>query len=240
MNATTLQWVALVACAGGVALRVPGAVRGRGRLIFSALVLVTVAVALSLEPVYELVDGVLGGANAANLVLRLTLYAAFLLLGVRVAAALGSSPARRLISGSAGLVILGGAVAATVYFFLASDLPFSSTGLRAFDEQRTVRHYASLGRIYPGYVAACLVVPSVASVLDPHARVVHRIASACLAAGFFLVVLFVVLRLLPLELGTWDIVLPFSAILLTVLGLCLIWLQHAFNRRDGTRSNPLA
>ena len=56
------------------------------------------AVALSLESVYELVDGLLGGVNIANLVLRLTLYSAFLLLGVRVATALGSTLARRLIA----------------------------------------------------------------------------------------------------------------------------------------------
>ena len=239
MSASVLQWVVLVACGLGAALRIPEVLKGRGRLIFAALVLLTAAVALSLGPIYEAVDGILGGVNVANLALRLILYTVFLLLGMRVAAALGSPLARRLIAGPVGLVILGVTVAATLYFFLASDLPVSSAGLRDFGQQETVKHYAGLGRIYPGYVSACLVVPSVASVVDVHARLLHRFACAFLAVGFSLVVVFVVLRLLPLEIGQWDIILPFTAILFTVLGLGLIWLSHTLSRRNGTRSNKL-
>ncbi|MDN4609671.1 hypothetical protein [Arthrobacter burdickii] len=240
MTATTIQWAALCLCVVGAAVRVPEVRRGRGRTVFTALVLLTVAVGLSVAPIYTAVDGLLGGVNIANLLLRLALYAVFVLLGARMAAAFDSPLARRLVVGPFGLAILGLTVAATLYFFVASELPGSSTGLRNFMDQDTVQQYAALGRLYPGYVAACLVAPATASVLDQHARLIHRVACAFLAGGFSLVVVFVLLRLTPIRLGALDIVLPFSAILLTVVGLGLIWLSHVRSRRRRARSNKLA
>ncbi|MHA7218839.1 hypothetical protein ACX80L_08080 [Arthrobacter sp. MDT1-48-3] len=236
----TIQWIALCICALGAAVRVPGVRNGQGRTVFTALVLLTVAVGLSIVPIYEAVDGVLGGVNIANLLLRLTLYAVFVLLGVRTAAAFGSSLARRLVVGPFGLAILGLTVAATLYFFVASELPGTSTGLHAFGDQDTVQQYAAVGRLYPGYVAGCLVIPAVASVADRRARTAHRVACAFLACGFSLVVVFVLLRLTPLDLGAWDVVLPFSAIMSNVVGLFLVWLSHTLNRRRNQRANKLA
>lgn len=240
MTAVTLQWVVLGLCIVGAAVRVPAARRGGGRVIFVALVLLSVCVGLSIAPIYEMVDGVFGGINLANLLLRLALYAVFLLFAVRMAAAFGSPLARRLVVGPFGLAVLGVTVAATLYFFVASELPGSSAGLRAFDDQDSVQQYAAVGRLYPGYVAACLVVPAAASALDRQARVIHRVACGLLAGGFFLVVGFVALRLTPLDLSVWDIILPFSAILLTVVGLCLIWASHIVNGRSRRRANKLA
>ncbi|WP_104181095.1 hypothetical protein [Arthrobacter sp. B0490] len=240
MTTTTIQWIALVLCATGTAVRIPGARKGHGRTVFVALVLLTVAVGLSIPPIYEAADGLLGSVNIANLLLRLALYTVFLLIGVRMAAAFDSPLARRLVVGRFGVAILALTVAATLYFFVASELQGSSTALRAFDDQDTVQQYAAVGRLYPGYVAACLVLPAVASALDRGARTIHRVACALLAGGFSLVVVFVLLRLTTLQLGAWDILLPFSAILLTVLGLCLIWLSHTLGRRRSTRANRLA
>ncbi|OUM43855.1 hypothetical protein [Arthrobacter sedimenti] len=240
MTATTIQWVALCLCAVGAAVRIPEVRNGRGRTVFTALVLLTVAVSLSIAPIYTAVDGLLGGVNVANLLIRLALYAVFVLLGARMAAAFGAPLARRLVVGPFGLAILGLTIAATLYFFIASELPGSSTALRDFMDQDTVQQYAALGRLYPGYVAACLVPPAVASVLDQQARIIHRVACAFLAGGFSLVVVFVLLRLTPIQLGAWDIILPFSAILLTVVGLGLIWLSHTRSRRRRARSNRLA
>jgi hypothetical protein len=240
MTPLVIQWVVLVLCAVGAVIRVPGALKGHGRTVFMALVLLTIAVGLSIAPIYQAVDAIIGGSNAANLVLRLVLYAVFMLLGMRVAAALGSSLAHRLITGPVGLVILGMTVAATLYLFLISDLPFSSAGLRDFGDQDAVQHYAAVGRLYPGYVAACLVIPAVRSVFDLRSRSLHRLACVFLAAGFSIVVVFVALRILPLDLQQWDIILPFSAILLTVVGLCLIWLSHVLSRRNRAPSNKLA
>ncbi|WP_434995608.1 hypothetical protein [Arthrobacter sp. Ld5] len=205
-----------------------------------ALLLLTCAVGLSIEPIYLAVDGALGGVNIANLLLRMALYAVFVLFGIRMAAAFDSARARRLIVGPVGLSIVAVTVAATLYFFAASELEGSSTGLRAFGDQDTVQQYATVGRLYPGYVAACLVVPAALAALDRHGRTVHRLACALVACGYALVVVFVLLRLTPLDLMHWDIVLPFSAILLTVLGLCLIWASRAVGRKSSSSGNKLA
>lgn len=240
MNTTMIQWAALGLCAVGTAVRVPGLREGRGRTMFVALLLLTVAVGLSIDPIYLAVDGALGGVNVANLMLRMALYAVFLLLGIRTAAAFGSARARRLIVGPVGLFIVALTVSATLYFFVSSELGGSSTGLRAYEDQGTVQQYAAVGRLYPGYVAACLVLPAALSAFDRQARTIHRIACALIACGFTLVVVFVLLRLTSLDLMHWDIVLPFSAILLTVLGLCLIWASRAVGRKGRSSANRLA
>lgn len=240
MNAMTIQWAALVLCAVGAAVRIPGLRDGRGRTMFLALVLLTFAVGLSIDPIYLAVDAVLGGVNIANLLLRVALYAVVLLLGLRMAAAFGSLRARRLIAGPFGLSILALTVAATLYFFVSSELEGSSTGLYAFEGQDTVQQYAAVGRLYPGYVAACLVIPATLAAFDRHGRIIHRVASALVACGYSLVVVFVLLRLTTLDLMYWDILLPFSAILLTVLGLCLIWVGHVIGRKSTPTANKLA
>ena len=240
MNPATLQWAALILCGLGAAIRVPGLAKGRGRGIFAALVLMTAAIALSLAPIYLVVDGLLGGVNVANLMLRLILFAVFLLLGIRMASAFGSVHARRLIAGPFGLAVLALSVIATLYFFVASELPMSSRGLSAFADQDTVQQYGTVGRFYPGYISACLLPAAFASILDRSARPLHRIAGILLAGSFFLVVLFVVLRLFSVELHQWDLILPFTAILMTAVGLCLIWLSRTLSSRKRPRGNLLA
>ncbi|THJ65170.1 hypothetical protein E8P82_12720 [Arthrobacter echini] len=240
MITDVLHWAALVLCAVATLLRLPGALRGRGRTMCGVLLLLTFAVALSIEPLYDAVDGMLGGVNAANLLLRLILYAVLALLGVRVAAAFESPLVRRLIAGPFGLAVLALTIASTLYFFLASELPGSSVGLNDFLDQATVQEYAAVGRLYPGYVAACLVLPTARSVIDGRARTIHRTAGGLLAGGSLLVVVFVVLRLTGLDLMTWNVILPFSAILLMVFGLFLIWLSHARSRRRAARTTGLA
>lgn len=240
MNNLAIQWLVLALCALGAVVRLPGVLQGRGRVVFTALVLLTVAVGLSLDAIYLAVDPVLGGVNVANLLLRGCLYAVFLLLGLRMAAAFDSRLASRLVAGPFGMAVLAVTVSATLYFFLASELQGSSTGLRGFDTQDTVLQYIVVGRLYPAYVAACLVVPGVHAALDRQARPLHRLASGFLAAGFTLVVANVALRLIAADLHQWDIILPFSAILLTVVGLCLIWASHLVNGRSRRRANKLA
>ncbi len=90
--------------------------------------------------------------------------------------------------------------------------------------------YAGVGRLYPGYIAACLLWPALSAARCPGSRPVYRIACSLLAAGFALVVSFTVLRLFDgIELGIFEILMPFAAILLGVLGLTLI----RFSRRRG-------
>jgi hypothetical protein len=240
MNNLAIQWIVLAVCALGAFVRLPGVLHGRGRMVFTALVLLTIAVALSLDVIYLVVDSLMGGVNLANLLIRFLLYAVFLLIGVRMAAAFDSPGARRLIAGPFGIAVLIVTISATLYFFLASELQGSSTGLRDFGYQDTVLQYAAVGRLYPAYVAACLVVPGVRAAFDRGSRPLHRVASGLLACGFAIVDAYVVLRLMPIELHQWDIILPFLAILLTVLGLCLIWLSHIVSRRGHRQANKLA
>ncbi|MBE0008358.1 MULTISPECIES: hypothetical protein [unclassified Arthrobacter] len=224
MTEHLIQWIVLASCIIFALLRLPDAIRGRGRSVFAAMVLLVVAVGLSLPQIYLPVDGLLGGMNLANLIIRLSLFAIFVLLGIRIAGAFRSPRTRWLIVGPLGLTVLGVVVAVTVVLFVLSDLPESSTGLQAFRDQDTVRLYAEAGRLYPGYVAACLVLPAVKGLMDPAGRLAYRSASALLAVGFGAVVVFAVTRLLAgAHLGIWEIVLPFGSILLVVSGLTVIW-----------------
>jgi hypothetical protein len=228
MSGHIIQWAALALCVLGAVLRVPGVRRGRGRMIFAALVLLSVAVGLSLPPIYLAVDGALGGQNLANLIVRLSLYAVLVLLGLRMAAAFGAARARSLIVGPVGITVLLLTVAATLVLFALSDLPRSSTGLAGYGGQATVELYAGVGRLYPGYVAACLVWPALSAARCAGSRPVYRVACSLLAAGFALVVGFAGLKLVDsVALGVFEVLMPFAAILLVVLGLTLIW----FSRR---------
>ncbi len=229
-----IQWLALALCVIFACVRLPDAMRGRGRSVFAVLVLFCVAVALSLSPIYLFVDSLLGGTNIANLLIRFTLYAIMLLLGGRIAAAFGSRRALTLIRGPVGLAVLGLTVVATVTLFVVSDLPESSTGLRAYADQSTVHWYSHLGRIYPSYVGACLLGPSIAGVRDTSARSLHRIAAALLALGFVMALGHTALKFTGIRTGAADLILPFGAIVLVTTGLTMIWLSR--RRATGRRS----
>lgn len=240
MSGQVIQWIVLGLCTAFALLRLPDAIRGRGRAVFAALALLVVAVGLSLPQIYLPVDRLLGGVNMANLIIRLALYAVLVLLGLRIAAAFRSPRTRWLIVGPIGAGVLAVVVLTTVVLFAISDLPESSTGLFAYGDQETVRLYAEAGRLYPGYVAACLVLPALKGLVDPAGRPAHRSASALLAVGFGTVVVFAVVRLVAgVHLGVWEIALPFGAILLVTTGLTIIW---AARRRteQAPRGNRLA
>lgn len=234
-----IQWSALGLCLIFAALRLPEALRGRGRSIFAVLVLLSFAVALSLPQVYLAVDGVLGGANIANLFIRFSLYAIMLLLGVRGAAAFGSKRALRLIRGPVGITALTVTVVATVVLFALSDLPESSTGLRAYADQTSVQWYSHLGRLYPAYIGACLIGSAVARARNSAAPGLHRCAAAFMAVGFTMVFAHAGLKLTGLRTGAADLILPFGAIVLVTSGLAMIWLSRKRATGDLT-SNLLA
>jgi len=211
-------------------LRLPGALRGRNRGVFASMVLIALTMGLSLGGIYTEVDGWLGGRNVANLVLRLCIYAVFVLLGVKAAAAFGARWARKLIVGPVGLAVLGLTVGLTVYFFVMSDLPVSSVGLQAYEKQLTVQSYASLGRLYPGYVAACLCVPALLVAANPRLQALRRIGAGLLGIGLVLVVAFSVLQEV-VYLGVYTALVPFTAVILVTLGLTAMWVSHLRQRR---------
>lgn len=211
-------------------LRLPGALQGRNRGMFACMVLIALAMALSLPGFYDPVDALLGGRNLANLALRLALDAVFVILGVKAAAAFGARWSRKLIIGPVGLAVLGLTVGLTVYLFAASELPVSSAGLWAYADQQTVQWYASVGRLYPGYVAACVCIPALAAAANPRLSVLHRTGAGFVGVGLAVVFVFSVLIEL-FVIGVFGLVLPFSAVILVTLGLTIMWVSHVRQRR---------
>ena len=88
-----LQWGTLIICSRGVFRRRPDAIQGRNRTVFGILVLATLCSLLLLSGPDEAIDAALGGRNLAHLILRFLVFAAVLLVGLRVARGLGD-PAR--------------------------------------------------------------------------------------------------------------------------------------------------
>lgn len=228
--AVAVQWAALALSTFFALLRLPGAVRGQNRGMFAAMVLIAMCMALSLPEFYLTVDGWLGGHNLANLVLRLALFAVFVILGVKAAAAFGAYRTRKLIAGPVGLAILLLAVGLTVYFFLSSSLPESSVGLQAYETQKSVQAYGSVGRMYPGYVAACLSIPGLLAAGNPRLKPLHRTGSALFGTGLLLVVIFSVLEEV-VYLGPFTMLVPFTAIILVTSGLSIMWFSRVLQRR---------
>jgi len=214
--------------------RLPDAIRGRNRMMFACMVLISVSVGLSLPAIYTAVDPLLGGVNVANLFLRMALYGVFVILGVRAAAAFDADWAKKLIIGPIGLVVLGIIVALTVGFFVASDLPATSTSLYAYDDQVSVQVYAMLGRLYPAYVAACVCAPALAVSRNARYRLPHRIGAGLMGTGLGIVVVFTAFALVA-DLGAFMLLLPFSAVILVTVGLAIMWMSH---RRQMLRPRP--
>ncbi|UYB36246.1 hypothetical protein N9A08_00645 [Arthrobacter koreensis] len=210
--------------------RLPDAIRGRNRSIFFCMVLIAVSTGLSLPLIYEFVDPLLGGFNLANLLLRYSLYGVFVILGLRGAAAFGAEWARRLIVGPVGLVVLGLTVVLTAAFFLASDIPVTSTGLLDYNDQVSVEVYGMLGRLYPAYVAACVCAPALAAARNSRYRLPHRIGSGLFGIGLAVVVLFTALTLVA-DIGVFMLLLPFSAVILVTLGLAVMWVSNRLQMR---------
>ncbi|HSU70931.1 MAG TPA: hypothetical protein VLI70_05690 [Micrococcaceae bacterium] len=241
---TVMQWVALglgVACA---AWRLPAAIRGRNASLFWAFLLIAIAVGLSLPAIYLPVDGLLGGRNFANLILRFALYAIFFILASKIAAAYRSPRAERLIRGPIGISVLLVICVGTVVPFLLSDLPVSSTGLAKYLDQAPVGFYIAAGRLYPAYAAACLIVPTAIATRSSHLRL-ERVAAACICAAFSMVVLMTVVQLAffhgygPTPLLTIINLLSYGAIICLTVGLGLVWLSIRSQARK-TRNSGLA
>jgi len=215
--------------------RLPDAVRGRNRSIFFCLVLMAVSTGLSLSVIYEFIDPLMGGMNLANLLLRYALYGVFVILGVRGAAAFGAEWARRWITGPIGLAVLGIIAVLTAGFFAASDIPSTSTGLLDYDDQVTVEVYGMLGRLYPAYVAAVICAPALAASRNASYRMPHRLGSGLFGAGLALVVLFTVLTMVA-DIGAFMVIMPFSAVILVVSGLVIMWISHRLRLKRPQRS----
>ncbi|MCC3268965.1 hypothetical protein MUG94_00620 [Arthrobacter gengyunqii] len=237
----TLQWVVFGVTALFALQRLPSAIRGENRGTFWAFVLIALGMALSIPFFYQTVDALLGGINLANLLLRFVVFAAFLILGVKAAAAFKAHRAGRLIAGPVGFTALGLAVAAVIILFVLSDLPESSAALRAYEDQDTVVAYAHCARLYQTYVAACLAPAMFLYAADSRHRSDVRFSAGLMSLGMSL---FIVHALLSLALwdvhpGAWERTLPYAAVLVISIGLALMWNARRLEKKK-PKPNPLA
>ncbi|GAA1336543.1 hypothetical protein [Arthrobacter roseus] len=221
MNADVIKYVVLAVVFVGLLMRLKPTIEGRNNSIFIALALMFLGIALSIESIYLVVDGTLGGHNYANLVIRFVVFIAFLIFGVKMAKAFSAPWAGWLIVGPVGLVVLGACAVLAIVFFVMSDLPQSSVGLHDYGNQELVQWYGRVGRIYPAYVAACLIVPAATCALSSSAAAFTRTAAAFLAAAFSIMTCYEIGRELWLVHGIWDVILPFGAAFLLAVGLIL-------------------
>ena len=229
----TLQWAAFGISAFFGLLRLPGAIRGENRGICAALILLSCAMALSIPFFYLSVDSLLGGVNVANLLLRYILFTVLLILGLKAASAFESPRARWLIGGPVGVCVLAATVVLVAVLFLLSDLPESSTALKAYWNQETVHAYGDSAGLYQVYVGSCLVPALFSCAVDTRRTNDIRTSAGLMALGLSAVVLhsLLSLRVLALHLGMWDRLLPYSAVILVTLGLALLWNSQRIAKR---------
>lgn len=217
--ATAFQIGALVISATFALIRLPMAIQGRNPILFWALLAITTAVGLSIPFIYLPVDAVLGGANLANLVLRYATYAMVILVGASAAAGFSSPWARRFITGPFGLAVLILTVVTTTVLFGFCDMPVSSPGLQAYMTQPAVWAYSVTGRLYPAYIAACLVIPALRAAATRGRPPVLRIGSALIGVSLLETIVWSGLWVTGQQTGVWDFILPHSSIILLAVGL---------------------
>lgn len=230
-----LQFSAL-AVFGALALaRFPDAVKGRNRSLFGAFVFSALALLLSIDAPYLAVDSWLGGANYANLLLRFLVYGAVLLAGYRIAKAFGDANATRLITGPVGMAVLGVIAVATAVSFLLADTSGSATGLdglslRSEANAQLTRLYATAGRVYPAFVAVCLV-PATARAVRGRFPVGIRVGALLLSVGCAALVASALFPLVPRGWTGVQAKINFTAALGLGLGLSVIWLTRLTAKR---------
>ena len=236
-----LQWSTLAVCAIVALARIPSALRGQNRSIFGVFALSTVAVLLSIDGPYMAVDGWLGSNNYANLALRFVSYGAILLAGYRIARAFDAPKSVRLIIGPAGLVVAALIGAATVTFFLLADTAGSVTGLvtlplRSPRNAQLIETYAAAGRLYPSYIAAC-ILPGTLNAIGKNLPRAVRVGAVLLTVAFAGMVLTTFFPLIPKQFGLVEFAVNYISILFFCLGLVLVWISSLVARRKA-RKNP--
>ncbi|MHC6594523.1 hypothetical protein [Arthrobacter sp. C152] len=233
-----LQWTTLAVCGLIAVARIPSALRGENRSLFGIFALMTLAILLSIQGPYLVIDHVLGGTNIANLLLRFVVFGAIFFLGVRVSKGFGADAAYRLITGRAGMAALLAVSVVLVAVFLAMDTEGSSAGLSAISgkdarNSALVEYYGAAGRAYPAFVGLALLPAMVRAVQDRLPALV-RIAAALLALGGVAVALSLLFPVIPPDLGALEFIINYTAVLCYVVGLALIWAARVRFRRAST------
>ena len=223
---TTLEWATLLVCCAALLLRVPDAVRGRNRTVFGILLLGTMCSVLAVTELYDAIDGALGGWDLTSLILRYLVFAAVLLVGLRVAKGLAAARAHRLISGGTGRWALGlGCLAVTVAFFLMAG-PGSPAGLPGqaggAGDADLAPYFTAAGRTYPAFVSLVLVPPLLAAVRSGLPRLVRAGALLVLLGAVF-AALSLPAALTPSSWAGAQHFINYAAALGYVLGLIAFW-----------------
>jgi hypothetical protein len=231
----TLQWTTLAICALISVARIPSTLRGENRSLFGIFALMTLAILLSIQGPYIVIDQALGGINLANLLLRFVIFGAIFFMGVRISRGFGADNAHRLITGRTGMLVLLAVSAVMVALFFAMDTAGSSAGLSAISGKDArhfalVEYYGAAGRAYPAFVALVLVPAMVHAVRD-RLPILVRIAAALLALGGVAVALTLLFPVIPPALGQIEFIINYTAVLCFVLGLALIWAARVVSRR---------
>ena len=233
----TLQWGTLIICSVVLLLRVPDAIHGRNRTVFWILFLATLCSLLSVTGPYEAIDAVLGGWNLTHLILRFLVFAAVLLVGLRVATALGDTRGYRLVAGPAGGWALAISAAAVAVTFFLMDTRGSSVGMLGITENggpnaALAPFYAAAGRTYPAFVSLALLPALLATARSPLPRLV-RAGALMTCLGALATALSVPASFAPEAWILAQQTINYSAVLGYVLGLGLFWASGLAAKESG-------
>ena len=230
-----LQWTTFGVCAIVTIARIPSALRGENRSIFGVFLLLTVAILLGIDSSYRTIDSWLGSENYANLILRFVVYGTVLLAGYRIAKAFDARKSIRLIVGPVGQGVLAIIGIATVLLFLLADTAGTDTGLRDLpmrspQNATLIESYAAAGRLYPSFVAAC-ILPATSLAISQRLPRAIRIGALLLTVAFAGMVFGSFFPLIPSEVGYVESIINYSSILCLALGLAFVWISSLMSRR---------
>ncbi|QDG60985.1 hypothetical protein [Pseudarthrobacter sp. NIBRBAC000502771] len=235
----TLQWTTLAVCAFVAAARIPSTLRGENRSLFGIFAMMTLAILLSIQGPYLVIDQALGGINLANLLLRFVIFAAIYFTGIRISRGFGAKDAYRLITGRTGMAVLAVISAVAVTLFFLMDTSGSSAGLTGVVgtdpwNSALLEYYGAAGRAYPAFVALALL-PAMVRAVSSRLPALIRAAAALLALGAVATGLTLSFPLIPPALGHIEFIINYTAVLCFVVGLALIWAARVVNGRSAAR-----
>lgn len=222
-----LQWTTLAICGVIAIARIPSALRGENRSLFYIFALMTLAILLSIEAPYVMIDQALGGINLANLLLRFVIFGAIYVLGVRITRGFSAEGAYRLITGKVGMLVLLVISVLMVAVFFMMDTTGSSAGLvgPARVDARNgvlVEYYGAAGRAYPAFVSVALLPAMVRAVTSTLPALI-RVAAGLLAVGGIAITISLLFPVFPRSWNSLEFVVNYTAVLCFVIGLALIW-----------------
>ncbi|MHA7222505.1 hypothetical protein ACX80S_09340 [Arthrobacter sp. RHLT1-20] len=230
-----LQWTTLAVCALVAIARIPSALRGENRSLFFIFAFMTVAILLSMDASYTAIDSWLGSENYTNLILRFIIYGAVLLSGYRIAKGFDAQRSIRFIVGPVGIGILSLIGIATLALFLLADTAGTVTGLTTLpskspENAALIESYAAAGRLYPSYVAAC-ILPATYRAISQRLPQAIRIGALLLTVAFASMALGTFFPLIPSEVGYVKAIINYTSVLCLALGLAFVWISSLMARR---------